>query len=437
MRKIIIYIIVLMVLCSFATAMIVPNVNAVKISLINQNPDPVEPGGYAELRFRIENIGGDYAKNVKFELIPEYPFSLDKGVSPILQIGDMYMQQVEEEAYVAYYKVRVDKDAIDGNNKIKARYTTDDGLTWSRSNFDIRVQTSDAIISIDGIKLNPEQIAPGSTAELKITLKNNADSLLKNIKINLGVVTVTATASAVTTTELPVTPIGSANEKMIENIAPSESKDIIFNIIADANAVSKVYKLPITLSYSDILGKNYSKEYYTSLIIGGEPDLFASIEESGIITSGNAGKITLKFTNKGSSDIKFLNVILLESDKYDIISSPEVYIGNIGSDDYESGEFSIYVKGTGSSSIQLPIQLEFKDANNKQFKKDSILQLPLYSSSKAKMYGLIAPSNPLGSILFLVIILVGLWYYLKKKKNIDILRLAKEKIKSLFSKKRK
>jgi len=425
-----IYIIILMVLCSFATAIVLPRGDAIRVSLVNQNPDPVDPGSYAELRFRIENIGGDYAKDIKFELIPEYPFSLDKGVSPIRQIGDMYMQQVEDEAYIVYYKVRVDKDAIDGNNPIKIRYTTDDGLTWSRSDFDIRVQTSDAIISIDEIRLNPEQIGPGATAELKITLTNNADSLLKNIRINLGIVDAQSA-------ELPITPIGSTNEKMIENIGSDESKDVIFNLIADADAISKVYKLPITVSYSDILGKNYSKEYYTSLIIGEEPDLVASIEESEIITSGKAGKITLKFTNKGSSDIKFLNVILLDSDKYDIISSKEVYIGNIDSDDYESGEFNLYIKGTRSSSVQLPIQIEFKDANNKQFKKDVILQLPLYSSSKAQMYGLIAPSNALGTVFFLLVILLGVWYFLKKKKNIDIFKIAKEKIISLFHKKRK
>jgi len=434
MKEFGLFAIMMILFCATVTAIIVPRGESVKVSLISQTPDPIEPGGYVELRFRVENIGAEYAKNVRFELLPEYPFSLDKGVSATRQVGDMYMYQVEEEAYVAYYKVRVDKDAIDGNNEIKARYTTDDGLTWSRSDFDIRVQTSEAIISVDDVSLNPEQIAPGATAQLKISIKNNADSLLKNVKVNIGVVTTITTSTSVTITELPITPIGSANEKMIENIAPDESKDVIFNIIADADAVSKIYKMPINVEYADILGANYSKTYYTSIIVGDEPELVASIESSDIVYSGKAGTISIRFTNKGASDLKFLYVELMQSDSYEIISSPSVYIGNIDSDDYESADFNIYVKGTRNKAVQLPMKIEYRDANNKKFKKEMILSLKLYSSSTAERYGLVASGNPVYTILLIIIILLVIRWYVKRKKKVDIFAVFLEKVKYFFHK---
>ena len=163
MRKEII-IIIFVLMCSLVSGIIVPRGDAIKVYLISQNPDPIEPGGYVELRFKIENIGADYAKNLVFELIPEYPFELDKGISAEKRLGDMYIQQVDEDAYIVYYKVRVDKDAIDGNNQIKLRYSTDDGLTWTRNQFDIRIQTTNLIVGISKVIVEPEEIDPGKTA---------------------------------------------------------------------------------------------------------------------------------------------------------------------------------------------------------------------------------------------------------------------------------
>jgi hypothetical protein len=435
MRKEII-IIIFVLMCSLVSGIIVPRGDAIKVYLISQNPDPIEPGGYVELRFKIENIGADYAKNLVFELIPEYPFELDKGISAEKRLGDMYMQQVDEDAYIVYYKVRVDKDAIDGNNQIKLRYSTDDGLTWTRNQFDIRIQTTNLIVGISKVIVEPEEIAPGKTASITLVLENNADSLLKNVKIKLGVVTQITTTTTVTTTEIPLTPIGSANEKSVGNIGPHTQKNITFDVIADSDAVSKIYKLPLIISYNDFAGTNYTQTYYTSIIIGEKPDISPSIESSEIISSNSVGKVSIKFTNKGASDIKLLNAMLLQSESYEILSPDQVYVGNIDSDDYESAEFNIYAKRTSAKVVQLPLRLEYRDSNNKEIKQDVILQLRLYSGSEAKRFGLVKASSPLSSIIILLIILVGLWYYLKKRKNIDILQITIAKIKNFRKPKR-
>ena len=123
------------------------SLNDVDNYLVNQDPDPAEPGGYVELRFKLENIGGDYARDMIFEIIPIYPFSLEQGDSARRKLGDMHMHQTGEDAYIVYYKLRVDKDAVEGKNPIKVRYSVDSGSTWSGKEFDVRIQTHDAILS--------------------------------------------------------------------------------------------------------------------------------------------------------------------------------------------------------------------------------------------------------------------------------------------------
>ena len=446
MNKKIILAIMFVVLVGIVSAEPVPRYGAVVIrnevtyglldpdtNMVNQVPDPVEPGGYVEVRFKIENIGGETIEDLVFELIPQYPFSLDGGSKRVQRIGEIYMYQAGDEAYVVYYKLRVDKDAIEGDNPIKVRYSVDSGVTWTSKEFHIRVQTQDAMVSIEDVILEPEQISPGKEAELTLTIQNNEDTLIKDIRVNLGILTKIVTTT-VTTSELPITPVGSANEKTIRNIGAHQAENVTFNLIADPDAESTVYKLPITISYIDNVGTNYSKDYYTSIIVGEEPDLTAAIEESEIITSGKTGEVTLRFTNKGASDVKFLYIELLKSEKYEILSQPNVYIGNIDSDDYESADFNLHVKGTRDKAIQLPLRVEYRDSNNKEFTKDTILNLRLYSGSEAKKYGLVPASNPLKSILVLALILWGIWFYYKKKKNKDLLKISIEKFKILKSK---
>lgn len=432
MRKITITILVIILLAGFANAKIIPrgdsveirytgnwNINDENADLVNQLPDPAEPGGYVELRFKLENIGGEIAENLIFELLLDFPFTIDKSMPALRRVGDLHTQQVGEEAYVLYYKLVVDKDAIEGNNPIKIRYSSDSGISWSQKEFDVRIETHDAILSIDSTESKPSIVAPGQNVELSINLKNKGDSLLKDIKVNLEILTKTVTASAIIRDELPFSPIGSSNEKSIEDISAYETKKIVFNLITDADAKSKVYKLPINIQYSDKLGNNYSKSYVTSLIVGETPDLIVSLDSTEIIEAKESGIVTVKFTNKGASDIKFLYVKLLESDYYNILSSDDSYVGNIDSDDYETVDFSLFIEDTDEKIIQLPLKVEYRDAGNKQFTKDYIVNHKLYSSKEAKKYDL-KEDNKKSAIIAIIIILAALIFYfrrMKKKKN--------------------
>jgi hypothetical protein len=436
-KKILPMLLIIVLMSSIVYAVVVPRGDSVQIRdtnnwdtytdntyLINQNPDPCEPGGFVEIRFKIENVGGDYAKDLVFEIVPRYPFSIFPGESTIKKIGDLHMSQVGDEAYMVYYKLRVDKDAVEGNNPIKIRYSTNGGLVYSSKEFDVRIQTNDAILNINSVETNPKEIYQGQKSTLTINLENMADSLLKNVKVNLEVYSSVVTTTSIITSELPFTPLGSTNEKIIENIDAGESVNVTFDLIADADAVSKIYKLPIKIEYSDELAKNYSKTYYTSVIVGSPPDLISSVDSSEIIVPKSGGIVSIKFTNKGSSDVKFLYVELMQNSNYEIISSAGIYVGNIDSDDYETADFKIFVK-SDDTNIQLPLKLEYKDANNKEFVSNEIINLKLYSSKTAKKYGLIAESSSSKIFIFIVLGVGGFFLYRRWKKK----KKTKEKLK--------
>ncbi len=378
----------------------------VAYNLVNQIPDPAEPGKYVELRWKVENFGSKDAENVIVELLPEYPFSLDPGISAVQKIGSVWGRQIGEKGVIIFYKVRVDKDAVEGNNQIKLRYSLDNGVSWLNLNpFIVRVRTQDAILSIEDISASFDLIKPGEVSTVKIKIKNLADSLLKDIKVKLDVDAV------------PFAPIGSTNEKTIKKLNSGEIKEIEFNLMAEPDADSNVYKVPVRIDYMDWSGNRYVRNGTAGLVIGDTPDLLITIDSSEIVSSGKTGNVVIKFTNKGLTDIKLLNVKLKPSTDYSIISNAEQYIGNIDSDDYETTIFKLYVKRTKEEKIPIKMELNYMDANNNEYKQNVDVELKLYTKTEAQKFGLQKKSKALGIIITLVIIGVGLFMYIRYRKK--------------------
>ena len=375
-----------------------------RVTISMQEPDPVEPGKEVEASFKIEN-NGTTAYNVVFEIAPEYPFSLVPGESASKSVGTIGTSQDGRQSVIVRYRLKVAQDAVDGNHKIKVRYKSEGFDSWTMlESLRIKVQSHDAIISVDKFIAEPPVVEPGSKTKLTILLKNYATSFLKDVKIafDLGKSGDEAT---------PVSPLGSTNEKVLSYMEPQSSKSIEFEFLVDPDAASKSYKIPLSIRYSDALNKNYNRSSIVTLIVGGEPDVSIYIDSSTVYKAKLAGEITLKIVNKGLPDMKFVNVKLSNSSKYRIISPSEVYIGNIDSDDYETADFRLYVERTSDKKVMLPLTVEYKDANNKNYRNLVNLELPLYSSSEAKRLGLAKGNGKLTWIVLIVLAVAGFFGY--------------------------
>jgi len=380
-----------------------------KFTLISQEPDPVAPGNYFEVKFRIENLKTEPEKNMEVKIIPKYPFSFYGTEEQIKNIGTV---TPGSGATVSIkWKLFADKNAATGDNNIEVWYKTQ-GFDWIKAgDFSISVRSREAILVINEVKSIPESIIPGTTTKVQFKLENLADNDLRDIRLTLNVLTPLVTASSVTYSELPFTPIGSGNYKTLGLLGAGRDGIIDFELFTDADAASKAYKMPYTLSYSDSGGKNFTNAGIIGLIVDSKPELSVNLDSTDIYQSGIKGKFSVKLVNKGFTDIKFLDVILSETGDFEIISNPDVYIGKLDSDDYETADYTILVKKGASSQIALPLKVEYRDANGHLFSKDTSLTLKLFSGNDLNQRTATKGNSFVGIFIVLIIVVSGIFFW--------------------------
>jgi len=93
-----------------------------KASLLNQDPYPAVPGDYVKVVFQLEGTQNSDCGDVYFQLEPQYPISFDPGVASDTTIKSGTFLNDYKSSLVIPFKVRVDQNAIDGDNLIKVRY---------------------------------------------------------------------------------------------------------------------------------------------------------------------------------------------------------------------------------------------------------------------------------------------------------------------------
>ena len=129
-----------------------------RTTMVNQDPISAEPGGYVDVLFKIENHGTEPAEKVRVELLPAYPFSLEPGVNATQELGTIKGSQTGDDAFLVRYKLKVDKDAVDGVNEINLKTSGSDASGGSsqfssiqtfnvtvlnpRTDFDVVLQSS-------------------------------------------------------------------------------------------------------------------------------------------------------------------------------------------------------------------------------------------------------------------------------------------------------
>ena len=125
------------------------------VSLVNQDPYPAIPGEYVKVVFQVEGVANPTCEGTNLELIETYPFSLDFGQSTTTKINSETFVRNYENYLLAPYKLRVDKNAIDGDNQIEIFFSGgnqqssylskffDINIEDSRSDFEVFVENYD------------------------------------------------------------------------------------------------------------------------------------------------------------------------------------------------------------------------------------------------------------------------------------------------------
>jgi hypothetical protein len=148
--------------------------SCIYVTSLRYEPYPVNPGEYFTLWIKAENVGNEQAEDVIFELVPKYPFSLDSNENPVREYGKLAVGET-----VAFdYKIRVDKDAVHGENEIELRYKTDKGNSiWAYDDFDIQVE--DAQTDFDLV------IQEVSDSEVSIAIANVGKTVAYSVIVRI------------------------------------------------------------------------------------------------------------------------------------------------------------------------------------------------------------------------------------------------------------
>lgn len=125
------------------------------ISMLNQDPYPAIPGDYVKILFQVGGITDSSCGDLSFNLIDKYPISFDDSSDKKISIkSGTFVKDFSSHATIAY-KVRVNPDALDGDNKIELAYSRGEGnqnlvskefnlfVKDTRANFEIYVKNFD------------------------------------------------------------------------------------------------------------------------------------------------------------------------------------------------------------------------------------------------------------------------------------------------------
>jgi len=360
-------------------------------------PFPVEPGTYFDFFASVKNVGKD-TLSVTCGLDPQYPFSMDAGEENYRT----FTRMADSKEALMKFKVRVADTAVEGDNDLDFTCKNIDTGQVNTVQFTISVKAKASTVNIVSVVSNPQAIRPGQKATLNVFINSASPTYLRDFKISLGI----------GSDALPFAVVGGTNEKLVSEIAPHQSVNFSFDLMAYPSAASGVYKLPIAITYSDKLGRSYSISQSSGLVVGSQPNLELAAESTEITQAGSTGKVIFRVMNRGLVNVKTLRLEVLPSNDYTVLSSPSQFIGSINADDFETAEFRIHVSENATAPLALNAKLYYSDTSNAEFASVAAATLPLFTQVEAIKYGLVTiPDNTLLYIILLLVVLYLLYKY--------------------------
>lgn len=248
-------------------------ISYLKATLVNQDPSEANPGEYVNLLFKIENRGTEKAENATLELVPEFPFSLDPGINATQELGTINGLQSGNNAFFVKYKLKVDKDAVNGDNEIKLKYFENAGLVFNLDTFNVSVSNS---------RTDFDVIVQDSTTLAVANIGNN-----------------TASSVIVRIPEQNNFRVNGTSATIIGNLNAGDYTLATFQIfqVRNSNISSGENNLTVEISYTDTLG--IRRTIQKDVLFG-----------FGSVNSGLGGSLTGRFTQRDQSQNPLSNSLL-------------------------------------------------------------------------------------------------------------------------------
>lgn len=385
--------IIYMILFALVAISAYAQMSEVSATILRYEPSPAEQGTVFDVWVQLSNAGTT-AKKVEIKFVPEYPFSLPVGQSAIRKIGTIGAT----EEVVEKFSIFIDPNAPNGDRTITFWYKYDSD-NWIELDALITLQTQDAVLVVENYEVTPEQVVPGQNFDIKMTLQNQGKIDVKNVDISLEL-------------EEKFSTVGSGTKKRIPIVYAGETAEVGFTLSSATSTSIDLYSIPVSLEFSDTRNQNYNDSVKVSVAVNAEPEIAMTVDSTDFKDKEKPGTVSLKVINKGIVNVKYVNVKLVPTEQYEILSSSnEDYVGNLDNDDFETVDFLIKTK---VPSPRLNVELEFKDPYNKNFAQQHQLPLRIITDED-----LGKKKSPVKAIVIGVLVIIGLiiWRRRKSKKK--------------------
>ena len=360
----------------------------VVIESLTFNPYPVSPGETFDLTVKVHNTNSKRTViSPRLTIQESYPFTLE--TEPKVKILNSL---IPNEESLMSFRVRVDENAITGVNDLIVVYQEGTRATYLSDPIKVDVKSSGIELSVASIDTIPEEIFPGDEAQIKLKLTNTLPVLMKNVDLNFDF----------SGSDVPFTPLRGTTQRTLTALNKGSSIELLFDVAVEADAEPKVYKVPLTIDYSDEFENAYTIETLTGIKVSTLPEIQLEIDKTDVKQAMTGGEVVVKLSNTGLADLKFLSVKLQPSEDYNIMSSPQVYIGNLESDDYETAKFNIYAKS--KKELNLKLLLTYRDSFNNEHEAEEILTVSSYRGLSVAQLILNQGSGLINLIFYIILI---------------------------------
>lgn len=386
----------------FSMLLVIPLVQAqslqseLSIVMSRYDPFPAEPDKYMTLWIKVQNEGPIDAKNVSLELLDTYPFSLDASEERVRSFGTVK----PTEPILVEYRVRVDRDALDGRNPIDLKIGTGFGDFFIKS-FDITVESKVVDFAVGSLLSEPERLySDTENNKLIINLQNIGEATAKLVKTEL-------------TLPEGFTPSESySDEYSIGSIEAETSEDAIFFIDIDKSVKAGEYLGTLKVFYKDETDDEFKRR---SLQVRIPVRASPSFEITGLtVTPEKIGQgmrdieIKLDILNSGSREAENVNVrILKEATQPFDFDEKSDFVGDLEPNETGQAVFHFDVDNTADlKKYFLDVEIRYTQDNTVQIADDKISfgvteTLPDFTGVYIFL------------IIFLVIVAGIIWYYKK------------------------
>lgn len=390
----------------------------ISIDLLNQDPDPVNPGDILEVRISIENTGYNDIDNCFVKIEPEYPFKALSGEKSVVNIGTLGKRSADERRKVLKFKVGVENDVNEGSYPLKVYlYSTDKNNRVSLTRELAIDIDSESNAEIEYISI--EKLIPGEKTKLIFGIKNVGNSPLKNSMFSWEC------------TNDVILPVGSSNVKHINLIDVGETENVSFDVLTNVNTKPGLYKLDMVLTYDDIeelqtiteagYVENEKRKTIKSkagIYVGGTTDFdIAFMEQS------PTGAYTFSVSNIGNNGANSVKVSVPPQENWTVTDgSNSVVLGNLAKGDYTIADFNLQPATVGK---ELPIKFEISYTSSDGIRQVDENVISLYASPSTMQTGsrLTAESSKSSmlsyKLLFLLLLgAAGVFLYKKYQKKV-------------------